>query len=153
MFCADYRERETISHFLLCRLISTKKHSLFPELNFELKSFDGSPFLMKRISPPPFRSLSNLDGLEYPSILNYACGNSILNCASEKDESSFVSDSINISILSLTNGTKDSNLFRKELTLRWLLISLSGFYFLISLIYCFLRSFKMFDLRHLIEAI
>ena len=100
---------------------------------------------MKRISPPPFRSLSNLDGLEYPSILNYACGNSILNCASEKDESSFVSDSINISILSLTNGTKNSNLFRNELTLRWLIISLSGF--------LFLRSIKKFDLHNLIEAI
>ena len=118
------------------RLISTKKYSLFPELNFELKSFDGSASLKKRLSPPPFRSLSNLYGFEYPSILNCTCG---------KDESSFVSDSINISILSLTNGTKNLKLFRKELTLRWLMISLSGF--------CFLRSFKKFDLHSLIEAI
>ena len=99
-------QRETISFFLLRRLISNKKHSLFPELNFELKSFDGSPSLMKRISLPPFRSLSNLYGLEYHSMLNAACA---------KDEPSFVSDSINISILSLNNGTKSSNLFHKEL--------------------------------------
>ena len=89
-----------------------------------------------RISPPPFRSLSNLYGLEYLSMLNCTCW---------KDESSFVSDSINISMLSLTNVTKDSNLFCKELTLRWLIISLSGF--------CFLRSFKDFDLQNLIEVI
>ena len=101
-----------------------------------LKSFDGSPSLMKTISPPPFQSPSTLYGLEYPSILNYACG---------KDESSFVSDSINISILPLTNGTKNTNLFRKELTLRWLIISLLGF--------CFLRSFKKCDLHNLIEVI
>ena len=72
---------------------------------------------MKRISPSPFQSLSNLYSLEYPSILNCTCG---------KDESSFVSDSINMSILSLTNHTKNSNLFFKTLTLRWLIISLSG---------------------------
>ena len=91
---------------------------------------------MKTISPPPFQSPSTLYGLEYPSILNCACG---------KDESSFVSDSINISILPLTNGTKNTNLFRKELTLRWLIISLWAF--------CFLRPFKKFDLHNLIEAI
>ena len=101
--------KDTVSHFLLRRLISTKNYSLCPELNFELKSFAGSPSLMKRISPPSFRHLSNLYGLEYPSILNCACG---------KDECSFVSDRINILLLSLTNGTKNSNLFRKELTLR-----------------------------------
>ena len=81
-------------------------------------------------------TINNLYVLEYPSILNCACG---------KNESSFVSDSINISILSLTNGTKNSNLFRNELTLRWLIISLSGF--------LFLRSIKKFDLHNLIEAI
>ena len=102
-------DRETISHFLLRRLISTKKYSLFAELNFELKSFDGNPTLMKRISSTTFRSLSNLYGLVKPSILNCACG---------KDESSFVSNRINISILSLTNDTKNSSLFHKELTLR-----------------------------------
>ena len=48
-------------------------------------------------------------------------------------------------MLSLTNSTKNSNLFRKELTLKWLIISLLGF--------CFLRSFKKFDLHNLIEAI
>ena len=64
---------------------------------------------MKTISPPPFQSPSTLYGLEYPSILNCACG---------KDECSFVSDRINIPLLSLTNGTKNSNLFRKEVTLR-----------------------------------
>ena len=73
---------------------------------------------MKRISLPPFRSLFNLYGLKYPSILNCPCG---------KDEASFVSDSINISMLSLTSSTKNSNLFRKELPLGWLIISLSGF--------------------------
>ena len=91
---------------------------------------------MTRISPPPFRSLTNLYGLEYPSMLNCTCW---------KNESSFVSDSINISILSLTNVTKNSNLLCKELTLRWLIINLSGF--------CFLRSFKNFYLQNLIEVI
>ena len=70
---------------------------MFPELNFEFKSFDGSPSLMKRISSSPFRSMSNLCDLDYPSILTCAC---------EKDESSFVSDIINITILSFTNGNK-----------------------------------------------
>ena len=66
-------EREISSHFLLRRLISTKRYFLFSELNFELNSFDGSPSLMTRISPPPFRSLTNLYGLEYPSMLNCTC--------------------------------------------------------------------------------
>ena len=103
-------QRETISHFLFRRLISTKKYFLLLELNYELQSFNGSSSLIKRISPPPFRSLSNLHGLEYPSMLNYACG---------KDQSSFVSDSINISILCLTNNTKNSNVFRKKLILAY----------------------------------
>ena len=117
-----------ILFFYGCKFLYWKKSwldlALFTELNFEIESFVGSPFLLKRISPPSFRSLANLYGLEYPSILNCACG---------KDESSFISESVNISIFSLTDGTKDSNLFRKELTLRWLVISLLGFYFLRSL--------------------
>ena len=48
-------------------------------------------------------------------------------------------------LLSLTNGTKNSNLFRQESTLRWLIISLSGLYFP--------RSFKKFDLHNLMEAV
>ena len=48
-------------------------------------------------------------------------------------------------MLSSTNGTKNSKLFSKGLTLRWLIISLLGF--------CLLRLLKKFDLHNLIQAI
>ena len=110
-----------INHFLLRIFNSTKMCFLFSELTFAFKSLDATPSLTKRIISLPFRSLSSLYSSEYPSIQNCTCG---------KDESSFVSDNSNMSMLSLTMVAKSSNIFCKELILRWLIISLSGFLFL-----------------------
>ena len=61
---------------------------------------------IKRRKPPPWELLSHLNGRAYPSILNCACG---------KEESSFVSETIKMSMLSFTILDNISNLFLIEL--------------------------------------
>ena len=67
--------------------------------------FVGISFLIKRRMPTPWEFLSYLNRGAYPSILNCAC---------RREESSFVSETIRMSMLSFTILDNISNLFPIE---------------------------------------
>ena len=101
---------------MLCKLISTKKAS-FKSLSID-KSFDGISFLNYKRIPPPLQLRSRWWGLLKPLMKNWLVG---------KHSSSFASEIIRISILSLNWCVSNSNLFLSELIFNCPIISLFRF--------------------------
>ena len=112
------------SHLHFLKFNSIKKPSILSGKLCFVNILFGIPSLTYMIIPLPFLFLSNLQGLEYPSIWNWETGNVL---------SSFISVIIKILSIHVTSPFKSSNVFGRELMLRLAIMTLFIFSILVFL--------------------